>query len=325
MSSSNTNSSSKVVPLPERDGISAEERQLAASFRDKYSSRVEGFIVRREVPNPRVSLVVISFRAAEYLLDCLRHLCSQTVALDVPYEIVLADSGGLDHLRDRYKNLVDVDLRLEYGLPLNVARNAAMGYARGEFVAIIDDDGLVAPDWVEQALEVFRDASIGAARGRIIPHKHRYFNTFAAHYDRGLEQWDEGSLSVEGNMMIRRELYLKVGGFPDEFYGSEGLFLGYLLDKSFPDKRSVYAPGMVMRHDYCRSMREFIWKCRKYRTVSTTAGVDDPGFVAYRQFYSTKFKPQGKRTPSEKVARALMLLAQKVIVKVSLLDHVKRR
>lgn len=314
-----------VAHLPAREGISEEERDLAQVFRERYASQFEGLVVRREITNPRVTLIVVSFRAGDYLLECLRHLRAQTVALDVPYEIMLADSGGLEHLRDRYGNLVDVDLRLRHGLPLNVARNAAMAQARGEFVAIIDDDGLVAPDWVEQALAVFRDPTIVAARGRIIPHHHRYFNTFAAHYDRGLELWDEGSLSLEGNMMIRRAAYLKVGGFPDEFYGSEGLFLGYLLDKAFPDKRSVYAPGMVMQHDYCRSMREFIWKCRRYRDLSRTAGNDDAGFVAYRRAYATKYKPRGHRTFSEKVVRQMMLTAQGVIVRVPLFDRVKRR
>ncbi len=318
-------SQSPPVPLPDREGIGDEERALAQVFRARYAAEFEGLVVRREITNPRVTLVVISFRAGDYLLECLQHLRAQTVALDVPCEIMVADSGGLEHLRERYGNLVDVDLRLRYGLPLNVARNAAMAYARGEFVAIIDDDGLVVRDWVEQALAIFRDPSIVAARGRILPHKHRYFNTFAAHYDRGLEMWDEGSLSLEGNMMIRRHAYLKVGGFPDEFYGSEGLFLGYLLDKEFPGKRSVYAPGMVMQHDYCRSVREFVWKCRKYRTLPQTAGVEDPGFVAYRQAHATKFKPQANRTVSEKIARQMMLAAQGVIVRVPLFDHVKRR
>jgi glycosyltransferase involved in cell wall biosynthesis len=314
-----------IEPLPDREGIRPEEIELANSFRTRYASQVEGLVVRREVTNPRVTLAIISFKAGDYLLDCLRHLRAQTVAFDVPYEILLADSGGLEHLRDRYGNLVDVDLRLRFGLPLNVARNAAMAYARGEFVAIIDDDGLVVRDWLEQALAVFQDPSVVAARGKIIPHKHRYFNTFAAHYDRGDEMWDEGSLSLEGNMMIRREAYLKVGGFPDEFYGSEGLYLGYLLNKSFPDKRSVYAPGMVMQHDYCRTVREFVWKCRKYRDIGQKVAVDEKEFVAYRNAYRNKPKPQANRTFSEHVARRLMLTAQRIIVHVPLFDHVKRR
>ncbi|HMY17953.1 MAG TPA: glycosyltransferase family 2 protein [Polyangium sp.] len=315
----------EIKPLPERSGMSDEERALERSFRERYASQVEGLVVRREIPNPRVTLVVVSFRAGDYLLDCLRHLRAQTAAVDVPYEILVADSGGLEHLRERYGNLVDVDLRLKYGLPLNVARNAAMAYARGEFVAYIDDDGLVAPDWVEQALAIFEDPSIVAARGRIFAHKHPYYNAWVAHYDRGDEIWDEGSLSLEGNMMIRRQCYMHVGGFPDDVYGSEGLVLGFRLSKAFPGKRSVYAPKMVMLHDYCRSVREFIWKSRKYRNIADSVLPDDAEYQAYRLERRSAFKPQGKLTFDKKVARRVMVAAQGIIAHISLFDRVKRR
>jgi glycosyltransferase involved in cell wall biosynthesis len=314
-----------MMPLPERQGISDEERDLAQKFRERYASYFEGLIVRQKVDEPKITLIVISFKAQDYLLDCLRHLRAQTVAREIPYEILLADSGGLDHLRDRYGNLVDVDLRLRYGLPLNVARNAAMAYARSELVAIIDDDGLVAPDWVEQAFKVFRDPTIGVARGRILPHKHPYYNAFTGHYDRGEELWDEGSCALEGNMVIRRNLYLAVGGFPDEFYGSEGMYLSYRLAEAFPDKRNVYAPGLLMRHDYCRSLREFIWKARKYYEVAEKHEAADPGFKAYRKTYWQKPKPLPNRTLDERIARQILLNAHKVISRVSLFDRVKRR
>src|SRR5262245_55441585 len=96
--------------LPDRSDMPADERALQATFRDRYASWVEGVDVRRAVASPRATLVVVSFRARDYLLDCLRHLRDQTVAGDVPYEILLADSGGLEHLRARYGDLVDVDL-----------------------------------------------------------------------------------------------------------------------------------------------------------------------------------------------------------------------
>jgi hypothetical protein len=82
---------------------------------------------------------------------------------------------------------------------------------------------------------------------------------------------------------------------------------------------------MLMRHDYCRSVREFVWKCRKYRNISNTVGKNDAGFTAYRLAYRDKWKPQGKRTFGETMARQVMLTAERIIVRVSLFDHVKRR
>jgi glycosyltransferase involved in cell wall biosynthesis len=311
--------------LPEREGIGAEEARLGAEFRARYASQVEGIVVHRAVPDPRVTLVIVSFRASDYLLACLRHLRAQTAALQVPYEILLADSGGLEHLRERYGNLVDVELRLRDGLPLNVARNAAMGHARGELVAYIDDDGLVEPDWVEQALAVFEDAGVGAARGRIVPHEHPYLTAYAGHYDRGDALWDEGNVSTEGNMMIRRAVYLAIGGFPDALYGLEGLYLAYRMTRVFPGLRSVYAPGMTMRHDYCRSVREFVWKCRKYRDLHASTTENDPEFRRYLDAYMRKRKPAPKRTPGERLARRAMRAAEWAITRLPIFDHVSRR
>lgn len=317
-----------IVPsreLPPRTGVSPEEARLGEQFRARYASYTEGVIVHRAVASPVATLVVISYKAKEYLLDCLRHLRAQTVAAEVPYEILLADSGGLEHLRDRYGGRVDVDLRLESGLPLNVARNAAAAWARGEFIAYIDDDGLVAPDWLENALAVMRDPTIALARGRIVPHEHPWFNLYAGHYDRGDAQWDDNSLATEGNMFARRAIYLGIGGFPDEFYGAEGCHLVYQLKRDHPSLRAVYAPGLVMRHDYCRSVREFIWKCRRYRTTNQDVTADDPEFKAFLDAYRRGPKPSPRYTPSEKLMRRVLRASEWAITRVSAFDRVSRR
>ncbi|MDI1434211.1 MULTISPECIES: glycosyltransferase family 2 protein [Polyangium] len=318
-------SEERLPTLPDRAGIGDEEKRLGEAFRARYASEFRELVVRREVKDPAVTLVVISYRAADYLLDCLRHLRGQTVALDLPYEILLADSGGLDHLRDRYGNLVDVELRLRDGLPLNVARNAAMGWARGELVAYIDDDGLVVPDWVEYGVNLFRDETIGAARGRIVPHKHPWYNVWAGHYDRGDDLWDEDNVSTEGNMLIRRAVYLAIGGFRDDLYGGEGLYLAYRMKHAFPALRSVYAPGMIMRHDYCRSAREFIWKSRRYKDVRKNITGIEPAFDAYMATFDARKKPVRKRTPTEEVVLAGMRAAQSMIARMPIFDRVKRR
>jgi glycosyltransferase involved in cell wall biosynthesis len=311
--------------LPDRAGLADDERALGSEFRARYASWVEGVVVRRMVRDPRATLIVVSYRAKDYLLDCLRHLRDQTVAGDVPYEVLLADSGGLEHLRDRYGDLVDVDLRLRSGLPLNVARNAGAAWARGEVIAYIDDDGLVARDWLEQALAVLRDPRIALARGRILPHRHPWFNLWAGHYDRGDAIWDDDSLATEGNMVARRATYLTIGGFPDRYYGAEGCHLVYQLKSAHPELRAVYAPGMVMRHDYCRSVREFVWKCRRYRTTNEDVTQEDPAFGAFLAAYRRGPKPSPRRTLPQRAALELMKASEWVITRVPAFDRVARR
>lgn len=311
--------------LPERDGIPDEERALGEAFRVRYAADTEEVIARRLVPSPKVTLAVISYRAGDYLLDCLRNLRGQTVAGEVPYEILLADSGGLEHLRPRYRNLIDVDLRLRSGLPLNVARNAAAAWARGDLLAYIDDDGLVSPEWLEHALAAFEDPSICVARGRIVPHRHPYFNTYAVHYDRGDALWEDDSLGTEGNMMIRRGAYLAVSGFPDEFYGAEGMHLVYRLKRALPGARAAYVPGMRMEHDYCRTAREFIWKCRRYRSTMDDLVAEDPGLRAFLDDFLRRRKPAPRRTLGELAAQRGLRAAAWAIERMPIFDRVRRR
>ncbi|AGP35698.1 glycosyltransferase family 2 protein [Sorangium cellulosum] len=291
----------------DRAGLPEGERALQEAWRAKYAPEVKELIVRREVPSPKLTLIIISYKAKDYLIECLQHARGQTAALDVPYEILLADSGGIEHLRPRSAPLVDVELRLTDGIPLNAARNAAIAWARGEYVAFIDDDGLIAPTFVEVVCRVFQDARIAAMRGRIIPKEHPYFCTLAGHYDRGDDVIDD-VLATEGHMAIRRGVYLETGGFPDQFYGAEGVYLVYRIAKAFPDMRVVYVPDLLMRHDYFDSWENFIWKTRKYRRIRREVGgmEPDPEFLRYLDDYLARRKPQRPLTAEQTVALGLL-------------------
>lgn len=304
-----------MVELPLREGIGETERKLGEAWKERYAPEVHDVVVHRVVPNPKLTIIVVSYRAEEYLIDCLRHIRGQT-ARDVSVEVLLADSGGLEHLRSKYGNLVDVDLRLRPGLPLNLARNAAMAWARGEHVAIVDDDGLVAPTFVEVIERVFEDAAIVAMRGRIVFKEHPYFTTLAGHYDRGDELVDD-VLATEGHMAIRRAVYLETGGFPDDFYGAEGVFLAYRIEKVFPGKRAVYVPDLLMRHDYFDGWKNFVWKTRKYRTIREVVGQlePDPEWLAYLDAYSKKPKPMRALGTEDWIARELVKLARFFVVR----------
>lgn len=301
-----------VNSLPkDRDGLPESERALQEAWRAKYAHHVKELIVRREVPSPKVTLIVISYQAKEYLIDCLEHARGQTAALGVPFEILLADSGGIEHLRPRTERLCDVELRLTDGIPLNAARNAAMAYARGEYVGIIDDDGNIGPTFVEVVCRVFEDPQVAAMRGRIIFKEHPYFCTLAGHYDRGDAMVDD-VLATEGHMAIRRGVYLETGGFPDDFYGAEGVYLEYRIKKTFPSMRVVYVPELLMRHDYYDSWANFIWKTRKYTRIREVVGglEPDPEFLRYLDAYSARPKPQRPLTLEERAARALLKAAR---------------
>ena len=117
---------------------------------------------------PTASVVVTSYRRPAALLDCLAGLDAQDRE---PDEIVIvlhaADLVTAGTLADR------PGLRIvTVGASGSVAAlNAGLSAATGDVVAIVDDDAIPAPDWLERLLATFaRDARIAGVGGRDIVH-----------------------------------------------------------------------------------------------------------------------------------------------------------
>lgn len=102
---------------------------------------------RSPAPTPaRLSVVVPVFNTAPYLPECLESLAAQTFT---DFDVVLVDDGSTDGstaLAERFARrrsgwqLVRSDRRGPGG-----ARNAGVGFARGEYLAFLDSDDLLPP------------------------------------------------------------------------------------------------------------------------------------------------------------------------------------
>lgn len=300
--------------LPDREGLPEDEREAQAAWQARYAGGVEEIVAHRLVPSPKVSVVVLAHHPDDSLIACLQHLRGQTARGEIPYEILLVDNGGAGPLRPRWAPLCDVELRLRPSTPGSQARNTAIAWARGEHIAIVDDDGLVAPTFIEVILRTFEDPAIVALRGRIIPREHPYYCTLAGHYDRGDALIDD-ALVTEGHMAIRRRVHLLAGGFPDQIWGHEGICLTFRIQSRFPGARIVYAPDLVMRHDYVDSVHKFVVKSRRYSDIERLV-TEVQGGDAFRAFLADVLARRMPASPlplDRKVARALLRAARTVI------------
>src|SRR5437879_6192631 len=107
-----------------------------------------------------VSVVVPNYNGAAYLADCLASLRVQTYE---PIEIVVVDDASTDGSAAIVPT-TDVDTRL-IQLPANRgfahAANRGMEAARGSTIALLNNDAVAEPGWVEElvgALERHRNA-----------------------------------------------------------------------------------------------------------------------------------------------------------------------
>jgi len=99
--------------------------------------------------SPEVSVVVVAYRARDYVLSCLEALAANA---GVAYEAIVVDDGSGDGtpaaVRDRFPDAVVVAKAQNEGL--SAGRNAALPHVRGRFVLMLDSDTQVRKGAIER-------------------------------------------------------------------------------------------------------------------------------------------------------------------------------
>lgn len=117
---------------------------------------------------PRVSFIVVNYNGGDMLGRCLASIGAQTLR---DFELIVVDNGSSDGSHER----IDRSdprlhcLRFEENLGFAEANNRALTRCRGQYVALVNNDVTLHPDW-SAALVVALDAdpTLGAAAGRIV-------------------------------------------------------------------------------------------------------------------------------------------------------------
>ena len=172
-----------------------------------------------------ISLIIPTYYRYDYLKQILRLVKEQTL---VPHEVIIVDQTPLEdrpeNFYTEYKKL-HKDLKIFYLDQPSApnARNFGAKKASGEILLIIDDDIIFNKDFVESHLKIMNEENVDVVNGattlnEALPNKYpweiqtmdpvRYF-LGAPNY-----KWEGMMLSVSScNFSIKREIYLKSGGF----------------------------------------------------------------------------------------------------------------
>ncbi len=221
-----------------------------------------------------ISVVISTFNRSQNLPDCIAALDMQKDAESVSWEAVVVDNNSNDdtpavvaRLKKRYAYPIRYLFEPRQGL--SHARNCGITQTRSKYVAFIDDDILVEPQWLRFMCDGFRARRSDAVGGRIRVESPRPIPKwiqpemygFLGQRDFG----DEGfymdgikKFPFGGNMAVRRTMIDKVGVF-DTRMGRKGegrkreeLFKGeetdYFRRLAEAGGRIYYEPNAVVRH-----------------------------------------------------------------------------
>lgn len=175
---------------------------------------------------PVISLIVPVYNVApQYLQACIESVRAQSYPF---WELCLCDDASTDAatlaVLDHYQG-VDPRIRirrLASNLGISRASNKAAEMASGEFIAMLDNDDLITPDCLlEIARALFTDPALDVIytdedkideQGRLID---TYFKP-----DYSPEHL-ESVMYILHMLVVRKRLFLELGGFRDEYAGAQ--------------------------------------------------------------------------------------------------------
>lgn len=211
---------------------------------------------------PVASIIVVGWRNAPLLLDCLASV--QANVADYPYELLLVLNEPTPQLRTdvamhvRGARVWEFSTNLGFGGAVNLAATQA----RGDYLILLNDDSVVEPNWLEALVETAERRQRCGAVG----------STFL-HLDGSLQEagsvlWDDGTTAAVGDggvpgnwdferrvdycsggsLLVRRDLWLELGGLDERYYPAYYEDVDFCLRLQEAGWQVWYQPLSRVRH-----------------------------------------------------------------------------
>lgn len=211
---------------------------------------------------PKVSIIIPLYVICDRFFEDLQHFSK----LDYPnYEILIVCDKKIDISLDNAK-LILTDLQ-QTG-PAE-KRDIALKEAEGDLLAFIDDDAYPDRNWLKNAVKYFDNPDIGAVGGPgITPSEDTLMQKAGgAVYESilGSGQYRYRFVPLEMrevddypayNLLIRKALLKKIGGFASRFYGGEDTKVCLSIVNA--GKNILYDPAVIVYHHRRPLFREHL-------------------------------------------------------------------
>jgi len=219
-----------------------------------------------QIDDPLVTVIVVNWNGASFVEQCLASLEKQTWR---NREFILVDNGSVDGstecLRKWTEQIPDAQaILLTRNTGFCEANNLAFARAKGEWIALLNNDAVAEPNWIEELVRHGDPARrIGMLGGKILLAEPGGVIDKAGHLiywdgqnrGRGTMEIDVGQYDQEEEILwpdacaalYHRRVYEETGGFDDAFFafgddadlGMRARLLGW---------KAWYVPTAVVHH-----------------------------------------------------------------------------
>jgi len=222
---------------------------------------------------PVTTFVIVNWNRRALLEQCLRSLEQQTASC---FDVVLVDNGSTDGSLDSltlFTRLTIQVIRNEQNRGFAPAVNQGIRQARGRFIALVNNDVVLDPRWLESMLAAFQtDLRIGMGASKILFADPPHLIDKAGHViypdgqnygrghleiDRGQYERSEETLCPDGAAAIyRQEVFESAGLFDEDFFAyADDAELG--LRAQLCGWKCLYVPAAVAYHHRSSTLGEY--------------------------------------------------------------------
>ena len=225
----------------------------------------------------QLSVIILNYNVRYFLEQCV--LSVQKALENIDAEIIIVDNNSSDDscemMKKRFPNVKLIENKQNLGFPKG--NNIGVKQAKGEYICILNPDTVVAEDTFVKILAFAeRQKNLGIigcklidGTGNFLPESKRGVPTpfvaftkifglykfpkhFGKYYAQHLHENETGKVDilVGAFMIMKRELYLEVGGFDEKcFMYSDDIDLSYMVSQKgkdnyyFPETTAIHYKG----------------------------------------------------------------------------------
>ena len=212
----------------------------------------------------KYSFIIPVFNRPEEVDELLRSLSEQTLR---DFEVIVVEDGSsrpCDTIVEGYKGSIDVHYYLKQNSGPGQSRNYGSDRSQGEFLIILDSDCVLPPGYLKAVDDELRNSPSDAFGGPDRAHSSFTATQKAISYSmtsffttggiRGGKKKLDKFYPRSFNMGIRREVYLKLGGFSKMRFGEDIDFSIRIFKAGY---RCRLFPGAWVWHKRRTDMRKF--------------------------------------------------------------------
>jgi len=180
---------------------------------------------------PKINVCVATYKRPQLLKKLLLSLVAQETCGEFTFTIIVADNDAQRSAEPVVRELNASGQKIIYVVEpeqnISLARNKALSFATGDYIATIDDDEYADPRWLLNLYQTMLAHRAGVAFGLVMPH----FHTSTPNYIRNSRAFrlpdpptgsTENYVPATGNSLFRRALVQHMAAPFDPVFGRTG-------------------------------------------------------------------------------------------------------